>query len=453
MWISRRALLHGAGAALALPSFLAMAHAASADDPEPKPGSPTGWKEKDDRTIVEMRQYMERERLDAFIPTKIVHIAYLMNYYDSAHTDISWEEFASVLVVPRSGDAFAVGTHEHMANPAVAPWWLKERYAGGPPGIAAWESAARVMAKKGLDKGRIGIERKTMPVAIHDCLRHALPNAEFVSADLVVPQIRFIKTARERELMRKAANLAVRSMEAYMKAIRNGASRHEAERIRAQRAIDEGGEWPGGPYGLAPTGGTDETPDWWDDAARKRFSSPWWRNWRGQPDDAPCFITHYEGRYQYYWADLAWHEFFGPEPGPDQVVSVSGKTGPYREAKRDFEVLERVQSEALQVIRPGMDHVAAKKAVDAFLAADSEAKKRIGLYFIHGIGLEVHEEPVLVSYLSHPTPLDGPIYFRPGAVVNSEWFTQQWTVEEPFVMTETGWEPLIKLRGLTDQEA
>ncbi len=67
--MSRRTLLRGAGAALALPSWLAMAPAAHADDEKANTGTVTGWKEKDDRTIAEMCEYMERERLDAFIPT------------------------------------------------------------------------------------------------------------------------------------------------------------------------------------------------------------------------------------------------------------------------------------------------------------------------------------------------------------------------------------------------
>jgi Xaa-Pro aminopeptidase len=304
------------------------------------------------------------------------------------------------------------------------------------------------LEKKGLKKARIGIERKTMPVAIYDYFRDALPHAEFVSADRLVPQMRFIKTKRELELLKSAANAGLRAMEAYMAAIRSGASPQEAQRIRAKRALDFGGEWTGGPYGLAWTGGTDETPDWWDDNARKRFEATS-RTWRDQPDDAPCCITHFESRFQYYWADLAWHEFYGPEPSPDQVVRIGLRKAPYREAVRNFEAVRRAQSEALEVIWPGMDHVAAKKAIDAFLTRNPDIKKHIKNYNIHGVGLEVHEEPVFKSSMPIPIPIDGPIYFRPGAVVNSEWHTPYWTVEEPFVMTETGWEPLIELRGVT----
>lgn len=411
----------------------------------------TGWKEKDDRTIAEMREYMDREGLDAFIPTKIPHVAYLLNYYDCLHAQILWEEMAGVLVVPRSGDAFLVGTHAHLAGApeaGVAPWWLKERHGGGRPGITAWETTATLMKEKGLHKGRIGIERKAMPIAVYDRLRELLPDVTFVAADLVVPQIRFIKTEREIGLLREAASLAACSMEAYMDAIRGGASVPEAQRIRAQRAIELGGEWPGGAYRLAWTGGTDETPAWWDAEARERFLATS-RNWKGGPDDVPCLVTHFEGVFQYYFADLAWHEFYGPEPPADEIIVAGAKQTPYAEAQRDFQILRRIQTEALNQIRPGMDHVTAKSTVDAFIATDPEAKEHITNYYVHGIGLEIHEEPVLTGYVPQPTPLDGPIYFRPGAVVSSEWFTHLWTVEEPFVMTERRWEPLIELRGLT----
>ena len=412
----------------------------------------TGWQEKDDRTIRGMRDYMEREDLIAFIPTKVPHVAYLLNYYDQVHANILWEEMATVLVVPRNGEAFVVGSHPHIAgaeNAGVAPWWLKERHGGGRPGVTAWVQATVLMEEKGLHRGRIGVERKSMPVAVYDHLRDTLPEVDLVSADLVVPQLRFIKAAREIELLRKAAEIAVCAMTAYMSAIRSGMSVWEAQRIRAHSPIEAGGEWVGGPYRLGWTGATDETPDWWDVEARERFRTTS-RNWLGSSDDEPCFVTHFEGLYQYYFADLAWHEFCGPEPSPDDVIAVGANRVTYREASHDFEIIRRVQTEALRQIEPDMDHVEAKQKVDAFLSSDPDAKEHITGYYIHGIGLEIHEEPVLNSGVSQPTPLDGPIYFNPGAVVSSEWFTNLWTVEEPFVMTDTGWKPLIELRGLTD---
>lgn len=417
---------------------------------------PTGWKEKDDRTIAEIRAYLERERLEAFIPWKVPHLAYLTNYYDLLHMNILWEEMTAVLVVPRDGDAFIVGEHSSWAGSpefGVAPWWLTERHSSGRPGRKTLELTVELLRKKGLDKGRIGVEMKWMPAAVLEFLRSELPDAELVSADLLVPQIRFIKTRREQQLLKKAAETGLRSMETYMQAIRAGKTREEAQHVRAQRAIDFGGEWAGGPYKVAWTGGTDETPAWWDPEARESFLASRARNWKALPDDSPFLVTHFETTFQYYFADLAWHEFYGPEPAPNETLQWNDRSVSFSDAQTDFEILRRVQSEALSAIRPGMHHVEAKRALDAWLEADAESKGHITNYYVHGVGLEIHEEPVLTGSVPEPTPSDGPIIFQPGAVVSSEWFTHLWTVEEPFVMMETGWKPLVELRGLTDPAA
>jgi len=416
----------------------------------------TGWKEKDDRTIVEIRDYLEREKLDAFMPWKMQHLAYLTNHFDMLHMSVLWEQRWAILVIPRADDAFIAGGHVPVAGhpeSGVAPWWLAERHSGGRPGRDALVQTVNILKKKGLDKGRIGIETKWMPVAAHDYFRTALPDAEFVSADLLVPQIRFIKTEREQALLKKSAELGLRAMETYMQALREGASRQEAQTTRARCALDYGGEWVGGPNGIAWTGGNDETPAWWDTDARERFFATTARRWRGLPDNGPFFVTHFETMFQYYFSDMAGHEFYGPEPSPDEVISWGNEQVTFAEAEHDFEVLRRVQSEALNVIRSEMSHFDAKDALDAYLVADAEAKEHITHYYVHGLGLEIHEEPVLTGYVPETAPADGPIYFRPGAVVSSEWFTRLWTVEEPFVMTEDGWEPLVELKGLIDPAA
>ncbi len=257
---------------------------------------PTGWKEKDDRTITEIQNFLKQRKLDAFIPQKPAHIAYLTNYYDILHINILWEEMTSVLVIPHAADAFIVGAHQSWAGAqefGVAPWWLAERHSTGRPGEKALERTIDLLKEKGLDKGRIGIETKWMPIAMYDCLHSALPGVEFVAADLLVPQIRFIKTKREQRLLKKAAEIGLSSMETYMQAIHSGADRSEARKIRAKRALDDGGEWVGGVDRIAWTGGTDETPDWWDAEARTRFQSSTSRNWKSLPDDSPFLVTHF----------------------------------------------------------------------------------------------------------------------------------------------------------------
>jgi Xaa-Pro aminopeptidase len=416
----------------------------------------TGWREKDDRNIKEMRAYMGRERLDAFIPWKAQHIAYLTNYYDEVHTGIQWQEMTALLVIPKESNAFIVGScfaYVGREGDGVAPSWLTERHeANGAQ--ATFDTTVALLGERGLDRGRIGFEPAWMPVAVHDHLRSALPNVEFVPADLLIPQIRFIKTRREQALLRKAVEAGYRAMEAYMQAIRAKATIHEAARIRAQRCLDYGAEWVGGPY-LSDWGGSlGMTPAWWDAPAREQYMASFarLRNWRGLPHSAEIVATHVQTRFQGYWCDAVWREFRGPQPGDDDTVDFGVAKVSYREARRDFEILRTVQTEALQEIRPGMDQHQATMAVDEYLAANADAAQRLTIYYIHGIGLEIHEEPT-IRRSSPRVWLDSPIHYYPGAVVSSEWFTNLWGVEDPFVMTETGWEPLAELRDITDPAA
>ncbi len=200
------------------------------------------------------------------------------------------------------------------------------------------------------------------------------------------------------------------------------------------------------------------TPAWWDTRAREQYMATFarLRNWRGLPDNAPFVATHVQTRFQGYWCDAVWREFRGPEPDNDDIIDFGdkGKVS-YREARRDFEILRTIQTEALQEIRPGMDQNQAAKAVDEYIKSNAEAARHIRLYWLHGIGLEIHEEPIIKRSPgdSSAVGLGRPIYYYPGAVVSSEWFSNLWGVEDPFVMTETGWEPLAELRDIIDPSA
>ncbi|MBI3986541.1 MAG: aminopeptidase P family N-terminal domain-containing protein [Lentisphaerae bacterium] len=434
----------------------------------------TGWREKDDYTIREIRGYLEREKLDAFIPWKPAHIAYLTNYFDKVHVGIPWDEMIAMLVIPRDSDAFLAGATLHWAGlpeDGTQPWWLREFHPVWESSAKTFEKTIALIRKKRMDKARIGVELKWMPAMVYRYFANALPHVEFVPADSLIPQLRLVKTKREQALMKHAAETGLRCMEAYMQALRNGATVREAELARARRALDFGGEFVGGPQRVSWTGGTDVTPAWWDASVRRRYeSSPIGKTWNDSPFDSPILVTHLETLYQFYYSDLAWHEFIGPEPAGAELFHWGNKTVShdggsvvfkgdgrvsYDELCGDFLLLRRVQREAIRTIKPGMDQWQAKQAVDDYLASDREARERITMYFLHSLGLEIHEEPILAARKvfdgAAPVPVERAIRYYPGAVMSSEWFTNYWTVEEPFLMTETGWEPLIELKGLVSR--
>lgn len=428
---------------------------------EPPPDAPTGWREKDSRTLAAVRRLLARERLDAILPWKAAHRAYLLNFFDAVHADVPWEEMATFLILPLEQDAFISGSHEHVAGRVdygVAPVWLSPANRSGEWWGCDENLAVFVdeMKRRGLARARIGYESKWTPAAMMEKLRAALPDVTWIKADTIVPQVRLSKTPRERELMKRAVLGGFEAMEAYAAALRNGATRAEAQLARAHRALDAGVEWVGGAMGMAWTGGTFETLDWWDAPARERFlKSPVGRNWLLLPDQVPICVTHFETRCQYYFSDIAWHEVLGPAPAEGESLLWSAdaeppRPFPWRELVKDYEVIRAVQREAINQIRIEMDQTQARAAVEAYLAKNSDYREHGRGYFIHSLGLEIHEEPILAAANPNAMPVDGPIFFEPGAVCSSEWFSRHWTVEDPFVLGDNGrWEPLTTLRGLT----
>lgn len=434
--------------------------------PTPHPPSTdfTGWREKDDRTIREVRRLMREDELDALLPWKAAHVAYLMNFFDSVHAVIPWEEMLCFLVIPLERDAFMAGNHASGAGwPefGVHPWWLKTEnrsgeWWGSDENIAVLADQFR---KRGLSHARVGYERKWVPVSLMDKLRAALPGVTWKPADRIVPQVRLVKSSRELELMRKAVLGGFAAMDAYMNVLRAGGSLVDAQLARAKKALDEGVDWVGGAARMAWTGGTYETLRWWDAPARERYLKTWIaRNWQSLPDGAPICVTHFETQCDGYFSDIAWHEYLHASRGPDELIEWAALNEPgtftRRELQADYDVMRVVQREAINRIRPGMTQTQARAAVEDYLKHNADYQRHGTGYFVHSLGIEVHEEPILATANPRAMPYDEVMYFEPGIVCSSEWFSKHWTIEDPFVMGENGvWEPLTELRGIDAPQA
>jgi Xaa-Pro aminopeptidase len=430
----------------------------------------TGWQEKDDYTISELRTLLAAEKIDLFIPWKSPHLAYLLNYYDKLHGTIFWDEMISVLCIPADSGAFIAGAIHHwtgIEEDRLSPWWLEERYPCWGNAYQVFDETARVISEKGLANKRIGIEKRFMPLKAYEYLRKVLPEAEFVEADYIVPQIRLAKTPREQSIMKYACDAGLRANEAYMRALRKGRSIQEAILERAKTALDYGVEYAGGAAGISWTGGTDITPAWWDPEIRRAYEkNPRGKTWNEIPFFNEVQVSHGETVYQHYFSDFAWHEFIHGEPGDDALFTLGPEGGSidgsdskdgvkrevsYRELKEDFRIIREVQHNAIQGIKPGMNQFEAHQSVMDYFKEHPEHRARITYCFLHSLGLEVHEEPMIACRsLEHPNfiPEKEPISYKVGMVMSSEWFTSYWTVEEPYLLTETGWIPLVERRGI-----
>ena len=107
------------------------------------------------------------------------------------------------------------------------------------------ETLVTLLRKNGLGSGRVGIEKRSLYLTVHDYekLELALQHAEIVDASALVEEVRLIKSPPELEYHRQAARIAVTGMRAAVAAIRPGASDAGVAARTLAGLVDAGGEW------------------------------------------------------------------------------------------------------------------------------------------------------------------------------------------------------------------
>jgi Xaa-Pro dipeptidase len=104
---------------------------------------------------------------------------------------------------------------------------------------AAWAATLR---RLGLERARLGVELDAWSLAPADVarLQAALPDLEIVDAGRLVPRVAAVKSAAELEVMRRAAALADRAVEAFEHGLADGATERAVARDVVD-AIEDGG--------------------------------------------------------------------------------------------------------------------------------------------------------------------------------------------------------------------
>lgn len=137
--------------------------------------------------------------------------------------------FGADALFPLEGEPVVWTNVAHMNRPttlyhSTQEWTADFRAKGGPPALAD-EITAR-----GLDRARIGLVGfssflQTQPTLLHhDVLgiEKLLPNVQFVDATPLLSEMRFTKSAEEIGMMRKAGQIARKTVDAMLDACRPG---------------------------------------------------------------------------------------------------------------------------------------------------------------------------------------------------------------------------------------
>lgn len=279
-------------------------------------------------------------------------------------------------------------------------------YPGRPEVIVDKVGAvARIIEEAGLASGVVGFEDASLPYAVHQGLTRALPHATFAPASALVARLRAIKSEAELERIRKAMHATQAGAQAMVDAIRPGITERQLAALAKEAALAAGGDYIDFLIvGAAENGAiVHGIPS---DYALK---------------DGDIIRFDLGAVYDSYAGDFARTYVVGNAPSE-------------RDAMHYAAVRAAVEA-GIEAVRPG---VTAGQVYDAMLAAgqaiDPDLKRE---HAGHGMGLEVHEEPMIYK--------GSEFVLEPGMVVMIEcgrYILGQagYQLEDLVLVTENGYE-------------
>ncbi|MPW20401.1 Uncharacterized hydrolase/peptidase y4tM [Paraburkholderia piptadeniae] len=160
--------------------------------------------------LEKTRQKMMERGLDLLIVTDVANQHYLTGYD-------GWSFYTpQVVAVPLEGEPVWIGRSVDAVGGRLTAWMKPENVVGFPetyvqtPLRHPMDWVGQHIVERGWGKGRVGIELEAYyysPKA-HARLVAAMPDAEFIDADLLVSWLRSVKSPAEIAYMRKAAKLS-----------------------------------------------------------------------------------------------------------------------------------------------------------------------------------------------------------------------------------------------------
>lgn len=311
-------------------------------------------------------------------------------------------ERLTLLVVPRDGPVSFLVPHLEATKAEATPLAL-----AGAAEVVAFEEtddAAALVASllPGPGPGSGSAPATRGPLGLSDRLwamhvlqlQLALPGRAFEPASTVLCDLRQIKDADEARLLRLAAEAADRTVDAIAAGRLVGRTEAEVSREIRGRLVDEGHDLAD--FAIVGSGPNGASPH---HAAGDRVIEA------GEP-----VVLDLGGTLAGYESDTT------------RTIWVSGDEGvqPEPEFRHVYDLVREAQAVATAAVRPGVP----AEQIDA-AARGVIAREGYGEFFTHrvghGIGLEVHEDPYMVS--GNSTPLRPGMAFsvEPGIYLRGRW--------------------------------
>lgn len=262
-------------------------------------------------------------------------------------------------IIPANGEpVLAIWQQEHELLHRTS--WIKD--------IRSWPALegtigliVEIARELGLERGRIGIEKQYMPVAIFEGLRQALPHVRFDSCELVFDAARMVKSPYEVELLSRVARSTSKAVSIAWERARPG----DLERDIVADIVTHVMRFGSPPFlfnfGSGPNSALGHR--WGDDR-------------RLEPGD--LIHADAKGRFKGYWADVSRNCVVGP-PRPRQADT--------------YARLVAIHDDLLARLKPGVEaREVYERSRNAYRREGINVEPRL---IGHGIGTAVHEAPLL----------------------------------------------------------
>lgn len=271
------------------------------------------------------------------------------------------------------------------------------------------QGVAQCLASLGVK--RAGFESAAMPYDHYERLKEKLPRVSLRAVAEDVKGLRIRKQPEEIEMMRQAVRIATESFQETEPRLRPGARERIIAEFLECRMKRRGGDKPAfdtivasGARGALPHGAPSE----------KRLRA------------GESVVVDFGVRFQGYHSD-------------ETKTVLLGK--PTAEQKRIYEIVRRAQEKALRAVRPGVSVRVIDRAARGVIEAAGYGKF-FGHGTGHGVGLAVHEEPV-ISPLGSGTVEEGMVFtVEPGIYVPDRGGVR---LEDMVLVTSRGGELLTSL--------
>jgi Xaa-Pro aminopeptidase len=334
--------------------------------------------------IEKIRHVMQTRKMDALIictfprkfPSTSGYVRYVSNWSGVK------ERAPSLVILPaKEHPELVISGEGYLPLAKGASWIERIRVRKSSFAIEAKDALSRLGIKNG-SLGAVGFEEMTMDE--YRSFQEALAQYKIVKAEDVLDEVRVVKSPKEIDLMREAAEVCDEAFQRFKEAAKPGVREFEAvaemEHVAARRGAEESGCGVGsGPY------------------AGYQQGTPRARRYKAGDVVVASSVFRYRG----YWAQLV-------------------RTGSIRESSSEAEKLlslvSDAQKEGIRALKPGATVMNVCESINRVIDASKYEKQNHSHIFRlgHGMGLDYSEKPELRPHTVTP---DYDIKIQPGMVI------------------------------------